>query len=83
MEDPNIVDRLYQADVEFTQEIPTETSPFWNFFLFWILPIIILIVIGLFFQRNLQKRASGNVMTFGKSKAKIYVAESQVKLLTM
>ena len=75
VEDPNIVDRLYQADVEFTQEIPTETSPFWNFFLFWILPIIILIVIGLFFQRNLQKRASGNVMTFGKSKARVYVAE--------
>lgn len=75
IDDPNIVDRLYEADVEFTQEIKQEASPFWNFILFWLLPIFIFIIIGQYFYRNMQKRSSGNIMTFGKSKARVYVAE--------
>jgi len=34
MEDPDLVNRLYQAGAEFTQEIPRETSPLMSFFLF-------------------------------------------------
>ena len=75
IDDQNIVDRLYEANVKFTQEIPTEMSPFWNVFLFWVLPIIIFIAIGHLLYRNLQKRVSGNMMTFGKNKARVYVAE--------
>ncbi|RDW20317.1 cell division protein FtsH [Oceanobacillus arenosus] len=81
VEDYELVDRLYNADVEFTQEIPKQTSPLMSFFLFWILPIIIFIVIGQMLMRNLQKKmgGGGNAMTFGKSKSKIYVeAESGV-----
>jgi len=80
VEDSALVDRLHSVGVEFTQVIPKEASPLMNFFLFWILPIIIFIVIGQLFVRNLQKRmGGGNAMTFGKSKSKVYVeAESGV-----
>jgi cell division protease FtsH len=64
--------------VKFTQDIPKENSPLLSFFLFWILPILIFIVIGQFLFRNIQKKmGGGNAMKFGKSKAKVYVeAES-------
>ena len=76
MEDSGLVDRLYGADVTFSQVIPQENSPLLNFILTWIFPLIIFLVIGSFFMRNLQKKmgpGNQNVMTFGKSNAKIYV----------
>ena len=76
MEDSGLVDRLYGEDVTFSQVIPKENSPLLNFILTWIFPLIILLVIGSFFMRNLQKKMGAgnqNVMTFGKSNAKIYV----------
>src|SRR5699024_1798755 len=78
VEDPDLVERLYNAKVDFTQVIPREASPLLNFFLTWILPILIFIGIGQLFARNLQKRMGGkNAMSFGKNKSKIYVeAES-------
>lgn len=80
VEDPDLVERLYNAKVDFTQVIPREASPLLNFFLTWILPILIFIGIGQLFARNLQKRMGGkNAMSFGKNKSKIYVeAESGV-----
>jgi len=78
IDDPNLVNRLYNAGASFTQEIPTETSPLLTFFLFWILPIIIFIGIGQLLARNIQKRMGGdNAMLFGKDKEKVLVeAES-------
>lgn len=76
MEDSGLVDRLYGEDVTFSQVIPQENSPLLNFILTWIFPLIIFLVIGSFFMRNLQKKmgpGNQNVMTFGKSNAKIYV----------
>ncbi|WP_164214774.1 ATP-dependent zinc metalloprotease FtsH [Virgibacillus sp. YIM 98842] len=78
VEDPGLVNRLYEAGAEFTQEIPTEVSPFFTIFLFMILPVLIFIIIGIFLSRSLRKRMGGDSspMSFGKSKAKIY-AESK------
>ena len=76
MEDSGLVERLYGSDVKFSQVIPRENSPLLNFILTWIFPLIILLIIGSFFTRNLQKKVGAgnqNVMTFGKSNAKIYV----------
>lgn len=75
MEDAGLVDRLYGSDVTFSQVIPKENSPLLNFILTWIFPLIILLVIGSFFTRSMKKVGPGNqnVMTFGKSNAKIYV----------
>lgn len=76
VEDSGLVERLYGSDVKFSQVIPRENSPLLNFILTWIFPLIILLIIGSFFTRNLQKKVGAgnqNVMTFGKSNAKIYV----------
>lgn len=74
VEDSKLVDRLYDANVKFTKVIPKENSPLVQFVLKWIVPLVIILIIGRFFTRNLQKKIGGSeVMTFGKSNAKIYV----------
>lgn len=74
MDDPQLVERLYEANVHFTSVIPRENSPLITFLLTWILPLIIFIAIAQFFMNRLVKRfGSNNAMTFGKSNAKVYV----------
>lgn len=75
IEDPKLVDRLHEAGVEFTKVIPRETSPILSFLLSWILPLLIFIALGQWLSRKLQKRmmGGGNALSFGKSKAKVYV----------
>lgn len=74
MDDPDLVRRLHEADVAFSREIPKETSPLMAFLLTWILPLVLFIGVGQLFAKQMQKRlGGGNVMTFGKSNAKIYV----------
>ncbi|MCB8817127.1 ATP-dependent zinc metalloprotease FtsH [Desulfosporosinus shakirovi] len=74
MNDPDLVNRLHDAGVKFSQVIPKENSPLINFLLTWILPLILFIGIGQLLARQMQKRMGGmNAMTFGKSNAKIYV----------
>ena len=46
MDDPELVNRLYEAKVEFSKVIPKEASPLVNFLLTWILPLAIFIAIG-------------------------------------
>lgn len=80
IEDPKLVDRLHSADVQFTRVIPKETSPLLSFLLMWILPLIIFIAIGQWMMKKMQnKMGGGNALSFGKSKAKVYVqAESGI-----
>ncbi|GFR37147.1 cell division protein FtsH [Insulibacter thermoxylanivorax] len=74
MDDPQLVERLYEANVHFTSVIPRENSPLITFLLTWILPLIIFIAIAQFFMNRMVKRFGGNnAMTFGKSNAKVYV----------
>lgn len=79
MEDPELVNRLYERGIEFTRIKQDETSPtFLNMLLFFIAPILIILLLGSFFFRKGEGRAGSgvNAMTFGKSKAKLY-AESE------
>ena len=80
IEDPKLVDRLHSAEVKFTKVIPKETSPLLSFILMWILPLIIFIAIGQWMMKKMQNKiGGGNALSFGKSKAKIYVeAESGI-----
>ncbi len=72
-QDPELVDKLHEHSVKFTRVVPHENSPIVNFFLSWILPLFIFILLGQFFARRLQQSFGGrNAMTFGKSNAKIY-----------
>ena len=73
--DPDLTQRLWDADVEFTEEIPTQASPLVTFLVQWIVPILMFVVIGQLLGRMMQKRMGnmgGPAMSFGKSNAKIY-----------
>ena len=71
------IERLY-GKVSFGQVIPTETSPIVSLLISWILPIVLIIVIGQFISRKMAKSMGGGpgAMMFGKSNAKVYVKSS-------
>ena len=63
-----------KSKVEFSQVIPKENSPLVNFFMNWVLPIMIFFALGQLFMRYMgSKLGGGNAMSFGKSNAKVYV----------
>ena len=74
--DPELVNRLQTAGVEFGTQIVEEPSV-WSSLLASMVPFIIMIVLGQLLIRNMNKKMGGmmggNAMTFGKSNAKIYV----------
>ncbi len=74
IDDPDLVNRLMQAKVEFAQVVPKEPNPIVSFFTNWVLPIAIFFILGQLFMRYMGGRmGGGNFMSFGKSNAKIYV----------
>lgn len=84
--DPELVERLLNAEspnesgnIEFTKTIPRESSPIINFLLLWVLPGVIFYLIWRQMSKSIKGRLSGgdNVMSFGKSGAKIY-ADSDI-----
>lgn len=86
MDDPGLVDRLMNAEsgndtgkIIFNKQIPKENSPLVNFLLMWIMPAVIFYLIWWQMSKLMQNRmGGGNVLSFGKSGAKIY-AESELK----
>lgn len=70
VDDPNLVDRLLDADVKFTQIWPSTPSPI----LTALLPMVIIIGLGIWMTRSMQKKMGAGAMSFGKSNAKVYVA---------
>jgi len=73
MDDPQLVDRLYKADVKFSKVIPKESSPLTNALISWIIPMAIFFALGQFLMKRIQSKIGGNTMSFGKSNAKVYV----------
>lgn len=87
VDDPELVNRLLAANspnengkVQFIQTIPQQSSPIISFLLFWVLPGVLFFFIFRSGSKAIQERMGGgdNVMSFGKSGAKIY-AESEAK----
>jgi cell division protease FtsH len=79
MNDPNLAQRLHDSGAEFTQDIKEQTSPFVDFFMTWILPLIIFFAIGQYFSRKMMEKAGGgNSLMFGLGgkQAKVYVPSS-------
>lgn len=72
MDDPDLTNRLLEAKISFERVVPKQISPFMNFILTWVVPILIFWGLGQLLSKSMQKRM-GNVMQFGKSNAKIYV----------
>ncbi len=74
-DDPDLVDRLRTAGVDFGKVVPKEESPWISLLFGLILPTALLWGAGYLLMRNMQKKMGGpNAMSFGKSNAKIYVA---------
>lgn len=81
MYDPDLTNRLHDAGIkEFERVYPKELSPIMNFLLSWVVPILIFFGLGQLMTRSMAKRmGGGNMMSFGKSNAKVYVAAEDGK----
>ena len=79
MDDPELVNRLESAGItEYYSTIVEQTSPLVTFLVGWVLPLVFFVVVGRLLMNSLMKRMGGdgfggNMMTFGKSNAKVYV----------
>ena len=70
--DDDLVNRLLSANVKFAAEIPTQASPLVSMLVSYAIPIVLIIVVGNWLQKKMMKNMGGNMMSFGKSGAKIY-----------
>ena len=77
MDDPDLVNRLESAGVEYGKVIVEQANPILEFLLTWILPFAAMILLGQLLSRMMMKKMGGGVgnpaMSFGKSNAKVYV----------
>ncbi len=70
--DDGLSDRLYEAGVDYGQEIPdTLSSMMFELFVTVILPLILLMILFNFLMKRMTK--GGGMMGIGKSNAKVYV----------
>ena len=79
-----LLQQLTEQDVHFASTIPTQTVPLLSFIVSWILPMAFFFLVGDLFYRWMRKRMQnqmpggmGNAMSFGKSGAKVYVADAK------
>ena len=76
MDDPGMIERLYDSGAKFESEIIEEPSLLLTFLMSWVLPIAVFVALGRYFGKKMTEKAGGpNSMMFGmgKSSAKIYV----------
>ncbi|MEE0114359.1 MAG: ATP-dependent zinc metalloprotease FtsH [Ruminococcus sp.] len=75
LDDPDLVNRLYESGAKFQSEIVSTVSPITYFLISYILPILLIFLVFRLFTKKMGDRAGGNSMMFGmgKSNAKIYV----------
>lgn len=72
--DPQLTERLHKANVSFNEVIKEKDSPFTDFLIAWILPILIFFGVGYYFNRKLMNRGGGNSLMFdAKNQVKVYV----------
>ena len=79
--DGNEVERLDEAGVVFSETMPKEMNPLFSSIISFVLPLILLWVVGGWLMKKMMKNMGGmgggpGAMTFGKSNAKIYVKSS-------
>jgi cell division protease FtsH len=74
IEDPKLIEELDQASVKYSGEIVSRWLPE---VIGWLLPFVVIIALWSFFARRIGG-AEGGVMSFARSRAKIY-AEDDVK----
>ena len=79
-----LLQQLTEQDVHFASTIPTQADPLLSFIVSWILPMVFFFLVGDLFYRWMRRRMQnqipggmGNAMSFGKSGAKVYVADAK------
>ena len=75
MDDPELVNRLSEKGVAFSEEVVDSSTTIIDIFLAYILPFIIIYGLMFFLFRGLSK--GGGIMGVGKSNAKIYNIEKE------
>lgn len=80
MEDPNLVERLYEAGTKMEAVAPQKQSIFFSLIAGYVIPIVIFIFLGRWLSKKMMKSMGsggpGGMMSFGKSNAKVYVKSS-------
>lgn len=71
VDDPDLIKKLDTAKIKYGG-VPQEDSPVRSFFINWVLPIIIFMVLGRVLFGKIDKKMGSGVMSFGKNTAKIY-----------
>ncbi len=73
---PQLVDKLYNADIKFTTPVKNTQLPIISFLLSWILPFVLFYFLGNFLMKSMGNKLGGGAMSFGKSNAKVYVEKT-------
>ena len=78
MEDPDLVNRLYEAGVSLEAVAPQRQSLFLSLIAGYVIPILIFVLLGRWLSKKMMESmgGSGGMMSFGKSNAKVYVKSS-------
>lgn len=78
--DDELVSRLEASGAKFSTQIIEETSPIVSFVVYWVLPLVILFVLGQLLSRWMMKKMGGGagsmMFDMGKSNARVYVKSS-------
>ena len=78
--DDELVSRLEASGAKFSTQIIEETSPIVSFVVYWVLPLMILFVLGQLLSRWMMKKMGGGagsmMFDLGKSNARVYVKSS-------
>lgn len=73
MDDPNLVTRLTEHNVEFTSQIIEQQSPWISFFVSWIFPIVMATFLLRMIMNRSAKGGGMGMFNMGKANAKEYV----------
>ncbi len=71
VDDPQLVEKLSASGIPYGGVVP-DNNPLKNFFLNWVLPIIMFTFLGRLLFGRLDKKLGSGVMSFGKNTAKLY-----------
>lgn len=77
--DPDLVDRLHDANVKFGAAAPEQTSIWLSLLAGYVFPILIFVILGRWLSKKMMSSMGGGpggAMSFGKSNAKVYVKSS-------
>lgn len=73
VEDTDLTQRLLDAGVKYSADIPEARNGLVDFFLVWILPFALIYGVMFLLFRSISKSGGGGIGGIGKSNAKIYV----------